>query len=227
MITAVTGYVHIPDHPRSGNEYCDLGHKLSACDINLMCTNQEVEECWMFEFLQRRGKKFTYSAADNPKKNSISYHIVQAQKSHWLASAARSMPEADPLVWIDFGIFHVPGVTRPIIESFMKRAQGEQAITIPGCWEKDYVYNDAQPCWRFCGGVMVVPREHVFKFDMNMKEEYLTWMEEKNNLSWEVNTLARLERRVEGAPIWWYKANHDASLFTNYRTTEHADGTQS
>jgi hypothetical protein len=142
---------------------------------------------------------------------------VQAQKSEWLAEAALANPEADPLVWIDFGIFHLPGVTGEIIMNFLARAATEKSIAIPGCWEKDYIYSDDNPCWRFCGGVMVVPRQYVMQFDQAMKREYARWLEQTNNLSWEVNTLARVEREVLEAPIWWYKADHNETMFTAYR----------
>ena len=39
---------------------------------------------------------------------------------------------ADIFVWIDYGIFHVPGVTVRIIEQFLRRVENEQAIAIPG-----------------------------------------------------------------------------------------------
>ena len=74
----------------------------------------------------------THSVADNPKKNSLAYHIVQAQKTEWLVCGAMVDPMADVFFWIDYGIFHVPGVTSHIIREFLKRANNEQTIAIPG-----------------------------------------------------------------------------------------------
>lgn len=220
MITAVTAFVPIPNHPRSEEKYRELGQHLLSLDIPLMSLEAKIEDCWLHSYLMERQKRFTHSTADNPRKNSIAYHIVQAQKSEWLVEAAFVNPAADVLVWIDYGIFHVPGVTGPIIRDFLKRAADEKAIAIPGCWDKDYAYDDGWPCWRFCGGVIVVPREQVIDFDTAMKREYVRHITSTNNLSWEVNTLARVEKNEPRLPIWHYKADHNASLFTAYRASD-------
>lgn len=220
MITAVTAYVPIPGHPRSEDEYRAFGRQLFSLDIPLMSVEAKIEECWLHEYLMQRQKRFTHSTADNPRKNSIAYHIVQAQKSEWLVEAAFVNPQADVLVWIDYGIFHVPGVTGKVIREFLERAQDERAIAIPGCWDRDYTYDDEWPCWRFCGGVLVVPREQVIDFDTAMKREYVSWLDRTNNLSWEINTLARVEKNEPRLPIWHYKADHDASMFTAYKAGE-------
>src|SRR5204863_8511042 len=96
---------------------------------------------------------------------------------------------------------------------------------IPGCWERGtFKYDDNWPCWRFCGGVMVVPRKYVDRLNTAMKHEYVRWLEETGNISWEVNTLARVEHLEPDLPFWWYGADHDSSIFKNYRATEDADG---
>lgn len=218
MITAVTAYVPIPNHPRSEETYRALGEQLLAVDIPLMAVEGTIEGCWLHEHLMQRQRRFTHSVADNPAKNSIAYHVVQAQKSEWLLEAAFVNPAADVLVWIDYGIFHVPGVTGPVIRDFLNRARDEQAIAIPGCWDRDYTYDDKWPCWRFCGGVIVVPRDQVVDFDTAMKREYVSWLDRTGNLSWEINTLARVEKNYQ-LPIWHYKADHDASMFTAYKST--------
>ena len=56
-----------------------------------------------------------------------------------------SIPLADVFCWIDYGIFHVPGVTERDHYRFFEAGGDEQAITIPGCWDKDYVYDDDHP----------------------------------------------------------------------------------
>lgn len=224
MITAVTAFVPIPGHPRSVDEYQRYGDRLMAMQdrIPMLYADAELEQCWLYRYLCERGEEFTHSVADNPEKNSPAYLIVQAQKSEWLAAAAIVDPTADVFCWIDYGIFHVPGVTEQIIIDFLHRAENEKTITIPGCWDRDYVYDDAHPCWRFAGGVMIVPRYFLNTFDNEMQYEYRTWLDKTGNISWEVNTLARVEKRHPNL-IWHYKADHNQQMFTNYRTTEHAD----
>lgn len=228
MITAVTAFVPIPGHSRAEEEYRLLAEPLLklANKIPLMSADGDLEHCWLHRHLNSRfdmdTSKFSHSVSDDPHKNSVAYHCVQAQKSEWLLAAAQVDPVADVFVWIDYGIFHIPGITTQIVSDFLHRAENEQIITIPGCWD-NYIYDDAHPCWRFCGGVMIVPRAYLARFDAAMKREYVRWIELTNNVSWEVNTLARVEQLEPDVPIWWYHADHDKTLFTNYQTTQHAD----
>jgi len=224
MITAVTAFVPIPGHPRPEAEYHALGSRLLGmhCEIPLLFAEGDLMHCWLFDRLQQQ-PEFTHSVSDNPAKNSVAYHIVQAQKSTWLAAAATVDTLADVFCWIDYGIFHVPGVTEQVIIEFLQRAENERLITIPGCWGSDYTYDDDHPCWRFCGGVMLVPREYIQTFDNAMRQEYHSWLNKTNNLSWEVNTLARVEQKYPDM-IWHYQADHNQQIFTNYRVTEYADG---
>jgi hypothetical protein len=221
MIRAVTAYVPIKGHPRTEQEYRRLGGMLEeALGDRLMCISAAgLGSCWLYRWLRdvNGDFKLTWSTADNPHKNSLEYHIVQAQKTSWLVEAAAADPRPDVFVWIDYGIFSLPGVTAEIIVGFLERAGTETAIAIPGCWEKDrYEYDDRWPCWRFCGGLMVVPREHVHAFDYAMKQEYVNCIKETHNIPWEVNILARVEKNYPELPIRWYKADHDSSMFGNY-----------
>jgi hypothetical protein len=224
MMTIVTAFVPIPDHPRTPEEYHKLAVPLLALRERypMMSAVGDIHKCWLYNFL-RGDKHFTYSLGDNPKKNSLSYHIVQAQKTQWLLAATQVDRVADVFVWIDYGILHVPGVTLPIIEAFLHRVEWEQAIAIPGCWNRDYEYRDDYPCWRFCGGVMIVPRPYVEPLHCAMQTEYARWLDKTGNISWEVNTLARVEEQRPDLPIWWYRADHNYTMFTNYRATEFAD----
>jgi hypothetical protein len=230
MIVAITAYVPIPNHPRSADEYHHLAvplHNL-AFEVPLLSRMEKLENCWLYQYIEEffgmPPKGLTHSVSDNPKKNTLAYHIVQAQKTEFLVDAAEAIGmQPDVYVWIDYGIFHVPGVTPQIIKEFLFRARNEQAIAIPGCWDEDYTYDGHQPCWRFCGGVMVVPRKYVAALDAAMKHEYAYWLRERKHVSWEVNMLAQVERHHLDLPIWWYKADHDASIFTNYKTAEYAD----
>jgi hypothetical protein len=72
---------------------------------------------------------------------------------------------------------------------------------------------------------MVVPHEHAAALAAVLRDECKRHLRETGNLSWEINTLARVEARYPELPIQWYgPCNHDASMFLNYRATEHADG---
>jgi hypothetical protein len=221
-VKVVTGFVPLVDHPRSAKEYETLGKRLLHMDIPLICAFQELTETWLYKFLLWNGDNtYTHSISDNPKKNTVGYHVVQHQKFEWLVQAAYRDP-ADVFVWIDYGIFHVPGVTEQVILDFLAKVEGEKAISIPGCWTRGYrdLTDDTHPNWRFCGGVMIVPKQHLLSFECVSKAAAMQWILDTKNVSWEVNTLARLEE-TSRLPIWHYHADHNETMFTNYPGSGH------
>jgi hypothetical protein len=141
---------------------------------------------------------------------------VQHQKFAWLLKSAILTPQYETYVWLDYGIGHVPGVTVPVIHDFLDQVRPDD-LAIPGCWEKDQaVLTEFFPCWRFCGGVMVVPRNRVHKLYKAVKRTVYEHMEAKRNAYWEVNTLAEAEQRGLLPPTRWYYADHNETMFTNY-----------
>jgi hypothetical protein len=216
-VSVVTGYVPIPGHPRTAEEYKIFGDSLLKLDAPIDFTINKVEDCWLYKYLDHNKLIFTHSTSDNQSKNTVNYHIVQHQKTQWLANAAMSNPTADVLVWIDFGIFHRGTITREVIMDFLDWVKGERDIAIPGCWTKEHPYDDRFPHWRFCGGVIIVPRNLVVPFDDAMKRECIDWVRKTGNLSWEVNTMARVEQKRPDLPIRQYMADHDRTMFTHYK----------
>lgn len=163
--------------------------------------------------------KLTHSEGDNPAKNTYAYHCANHQKTEWLCiEAFDADPAIDTLVWIDYGIFHVPGVNATDIADFIQRVAqlDDSDIHIPGCWGPNYTVSDETPCWRFCGGVMVVSRQQAPLLDKEYKIKTMRNIKRTKNVTWEVNDLARLERYTH-LPIKWYKADHNETLFTGFR----------
>ena len=216
-VKIVSGYVSLHDHPRTEKEYKELGSKLLELDADIACAYQTLNTCWLYKYLMWLGREnIKHSVSDNPKKNSVAYHIVQHQKTEWLVDAAYLDDKPDTFVWIDYGIFHVPGITGPIIQDFIKRVEGEKAIVIPGCTPPPDQISYDHPCWRYCGGLIVCPRQYLMEFDNQMKRTTMEYIRETGNISWEVNMLARLEKTTK-LPLWWYYADHNQQMFENYR----------
>lgn len=215
----VTGFTPIPNHPRPREEYerlhAGLFNKIKVPGGSMCCYHTDLEGTWLYDYLSELSPSdglVLHSVGDNPKKNTIAYHCVQHQKFEWLANAATKWEDGDPLVWIDYGIAHCEGVTPDVVNEFLTRVQpGDFAI--PGCWDITPV-NDDFPCWRFCGGLMVVPRDQVFALRDAVVEAVESLIRTKHNVSWEVNTLARIEPLL---PIRWYAGDHNETMFTHYR----------
>jgi hypothetical protein len=213
-VCAVTGYIPLPHHPRETKEYHYLGEKLRELKVPLRPFYQNVTSTWMFNLIEKLSYAPTWAVADNGEKNSLGYHCVQHQKFQWLYEASRMDKEADTFVWLDFGVCHQPNVTVPVINECLGRIK-KGDFAIPGCWSKGEV-NDEFPCWRFCGSFLIVPREHIQKLKNLIQSVALLYIGKHKHVTWEVNTLARVEQTSK-LPIRWYLANHDQSQFENYR----------
>ena len=215
-VKVVTGYIPIHNHPRSAEMYGELGEQLNELDAPLQPYYSLLGTCWMTHMIDRLPFIPSWSVADNPKKNSLAYHCVNHQKFEWLYQASRAEDDTDTYIWIDYGICSVPGVTPQIINEFLKKVK-KNDLAIPGCWDpQGDAFDDAFVNWRFCGGVLVVPRRYVQELNNGIKAVALINAMQTKNITWEVNTLAHLERQHK-VPIRWYKADHNEQLFRNYR----------
>lgn len=214
----VTGYIPIQGHPRTAAEYGELGEifaKLDCKNFSIHPFYETVPDTWLSKLIGNQPYSVSHSVADNPKKNTVAYHCVQHQKFAWLLKAAIADPKPDVYVWMDYGIAHVPGVTAAVIQDFMDNLKPDD-FAVPGCWDENCVISDFFPCWRFCGGVMVVPRKQVHKLFKGVKYAAAQHLQKHRNVTWEVNTLAEAERAALIPPVRWYKADHNQTLFTAY-----------
>jgi len=169
-----------------------------------------VRDTWLARYLHNPAN-ITHSIADNAAKNTMAYHCVQHQKFAWIAAAEQ---EADVIIWIDYGILHVPGVTAAVIQKYLERAGDYgSAVTLPGCWPKQAAIDGRFPHWRFCGGLLAVPRPLVKTFTTAARGIAIRQIEATKNVEWEVNTLARLEQ-AQVVPMAWYQADHDHTMFS-------------
>ena len=215
----VTGYIPLPGQPRSAATYGELGERLGGVPVRKKAFYQRVEETWLRRFLATLPVTPRHSEGDNPAKNNVLYHCVQHQKSEWLLAAAREYPDEDVMVWVDYGIFHQPGINNQAIFEFMERVQ-DDAIYAPGCWDRPAFVESAYPCWRFCGSVLAVPVRLAERFHFACASTAMRHIRVTNNVEWEVNTWARLEKKDKRLPIRWYKADHDVTQFTNLPTKD-------
>ena len=209
----VTAYTPIPGHPRTAKEYGELGDKLGGVPVRKCAFYDPPGELWLTKYVAKLPFKPAVSRGDNAEKNTLLYHAVNHNKSTWLVQAANKYPDADVLVWVDYGIFHLPGVTSQAIYEFMEKVD-DKAIYAPGCWDKPQVIEAAYPCWRFAGSVLAVPRKLVDSFDFAVRVAARKHISSTKNIEWEVNTWSRVEAQNK-LPIRWYKADHDVSLFNN------------
>jgi hypothetical protein len=216
-VVVISGYVEIPDHPRGPHDYRALGQQLEAAVEAagvpmVVADHQKVEDTWLARYLNKPAN-ITHSIADNPEKNTLAYHCVQHEKFVWIAQASEAEP-ADVIVWVDYGILHVSGITAAVIQKYLQCAGDYgSAVTLPGCWPRTDLIAPNFPCWRFCGGLIAVPRPLVKTFTRGATATAIRHIETTRNVEWEVNTLARFEQ-TGLVPMSWYRADHDATMFS-------------
>lgn len=206
MPAVVTGYIPLPCAHRSDADYRALGNRLQAvCEVPTVTFTSCLEDCWMYKDLVWRG----YDVQPGGK-DTLAYYCVQHEKTQWLAAAERAMPDGT-LVWIDYGIFHLPGVTSEHVNAFLRAIDTNppRVITSPSCYEADSVRSG--PNWTFCGGVLVVPATLARWFHLECMAE-----QRRHQPTWEVNTWAAVRRNYPDR-FSLYRADHNATLFTGYR----------
>lgn len=214
-VKLVTGYIPIPNHPRTADEYGALGERLSGVPVPKKAFYMRVEDTWLHKYVSKMPYTPRVSEHDNPAKNTLAYHCVNHMKTSWLVQAADEC-DADVLVWVDYGIFRLPGVTNQAIYEFAEKLN-DKAIYAPGCWDQQSAVEAAYPCWRFCGSVLAVPRKLVDQLDYACRVAARKHISTTKNVEWEVNTWARVEKTSK-LPFHWYKADHDVSMFANLET---------
>lgn len=207
----VSGYVPLDVKHRSQDEYHRLGANLAELPVSSSIYLNTIEDCWMYHAV--KGKNYIARDANDTGKNTMGYHIVQHQKTTWMLRAALENPGDDVFVWMDYGIFHMPGFTQIRVMDFLGDCAGEKAISIPGAWPKG---QDGGPCWRFNGSILVCHRDYLHDLDRLIRDEAMDYAEKTGTVIWEVNTWAAVEQWGH-PPIRWYGATHDSTMLSSYR----------
>lgn len=205
MAIVVTGYVPLPCGHRSHNDYMALGGRLvSACN-DAIVFRSSLETCWLYGELRDQGLDVAPGGKDTP-----AYYCVQHQKSAWLLMASK-LRESGTLVWIDFGVLHLAGVTTEHVHQLLRAVDARQpeVITSPSCGLRDVPAGCVN--WTFCGGVLLMPAHDAAWFHAACVAARLG-----QPPTWEVNTWNEVFRRHPHR-FGFYAANHDASLFTGYQ----------
>ena len=217
-VKVVTGFVEVPGHPRKIEEYVELGNRLKSALVTrpMQAFYYEMQDLWLTRFIEKlppMEPPLKWATYDNPAKNTLEYHCVQHQKSEWLATAANMDQDADTFCWVDYGIFHLPGMTGDYLTSCLDRIV-KNDFAIPGCWPPGEVPHE-NPCWRFCGGFWVVPRKDVENLNKAFKAVTRTYIRTTKKVSFEVNMLALVEQ-ANIPNLRWYEADHNPRMFTAY-----------
>jgi hypothetical protein len=221
----VTGFVPMTQNlQRTPDEFRALGQRLiSAIGPSLHVFDRwQINDCWAYQLL--RQNPYLKPSCDNPPADRFAdpqhmtiSNVIMLQKFEWMRLAAQSHPDVEVFAWVDYGIMKQRGVTEDVLRKFVELLHSGpcREVTLPGCWPKMPI-NDAEVHWRFCGSCWVCPR-HLARRTFDAVQTVASLRARlTGKLSWETNTMAYVEL-LDILPIRWYRADHDASQFLEYR----------
>lgn len=153
----------------------------------------------------------------NYVKDTQEFLALMNTKIECILNAHTKTAEDETFIWIDFGILKII----KNIDMFINKLRDVNntkynKITIPGCWRFGTLCNPDNVNWRFCGGVIVIPRQHVqtfFDYSKIVLTEYC--QSAKYKLTWETNIWNVIESLYAKDIIQWYSADHNDSILLN------------
>lgn len=150
----------------------------------------------------------------NKEKDTLEYLQLANAKAQFIQEATKHK-SADCYIWVDADLLHV--TRRP--EYFINRLEKLPAslvpnkVLIPGCVAKQQIQFEQlfkSPIWRFCGGLILVPKGCVDRFAEAHKTQ-LAKCKTLCKLTWEVNLWAVMEQENPDL-FYWYSADHNDSM---------------
>lgn len=182
--------------------------EMPTTQIECLCANKELE------LPQQR----------NIQKDTHKYMCLMNAKTEFVADAIERNPwNSTHFAWIDFNVSYIfKNGEKERTLRFLKELDlyklPDQCMMIPGCWTPyDNVHiAHVTECifWRFCGGFFIGDANSLLKFDSLYRQNFETFLQKYNKLTWEVNFWAWLEANTDWKPTW-YKADHNDSIITN------------
>ena len=219
----VTGYVRLDNENRNHERYTELGQRLLGTGVptvafldpdvivrtrpEFLRLHASLESCWYWQ-----ASDGTVLPGGNPKKDTRSFLSVQHEKTAWVAEAARCT-DAEMLVWMDFGLLHVEGITEDAIRAFLLRAADapRDRISMASIWgPPSHRVAPFKVAWHCAGGVFVVPRRLAEWFHSAVKREAANVLA-AGFATWEVNTWANVWHNHPDKFRHW-QCDHNATL---------------
>ena len=151
------------------------------------------------------------------EKDTKEFFALMNTKMELVHRAHKLHPEAEKLMWIDFGIMKIfKNRTRCLAKLREIIASPFEKLTIPGCWGFGRTFTVNAIHWRFCGGFFVMPASAADRFmdhSRNVLRDFCNMSIYK--LTWETNVWTIIECCAEKDNIQWYFADHNDTMILN------------
>lgn len=149
----------------------------------------------------------------HPTKDTKEFFSLMNTKIEFLQKAA-ALTNDPTLIWLDMGLLKIATNKERCIERLHAlHTSAFEKITIPGCWSHMPACDVNRVNWRFCGGLLIVPRrflERFYNHSKNVLKDFCTLPIYK--LTWETNVWSVIEYCAEKENILWYQADHNDSM---------------
>jgi len=230
-IKIVSGYIPIPQLRNATPEtFLERGlHMTDAVHAGGLETHlfhaTKLEDCWAYKFVREemmQGRAIMPSSPTMPDRfpddgTHIKSCIIMHQKQEWMCQAAIADPEPDVFVWIDYGVLKQQGMSEEVITRFCERLRARACfpcVEAPGIRPEPGPVDNTGSCDRFCGSVVIEPRDKLFRLARAMKARTMEFIRKTHTINIESNVLAEVEHALT-VPIRWYPAGWGAPMFDN------------
>jgi hypothetical protein len=226
----VTGFYDIYNKPENFKKYFDLFYKvgISGIPIILFTSPNFAEQFKTFPSVMTISIELSdfelYNLCinfdgdlpeiRNNNKDTKEFLALMNSKIEFILNASRLCTD-DTFIWIDFGILKIiHNIDNFINKLKLINEKRLDKIIIPGCWGKGYSFSFNTVNWRFCGGVLIIPKSHIESFynysKIILKNEYNI---PNFKLTWETNIWNLIEQiYYKNDEIQWYSADHNDSI---------------
>lgn len=222
----VSGFVPnaFPARHLTGDQCRAYGDRLRAALGSHLVTfdGWPFDDCWAADLVDEIPKLMPSCAHPPADRFAVPQdmtrsNVVLLQRYEWMQMAAVMHPDVDVFAWVEWTCLKQHGVTEDVLRRFVEllNAGPCREVTLPGCWDKGLI-DDSEAHWRFVGSCWVCPRELTTPVAEAVKTVASLRARLTGKLSWDMNTMAYVEL-LDVLPIRWYRANHDASQFLEYR----------
>lgn len=220
--------------------YCDLGlTKRPSADFHVLGRR-------LLDQLGVDGHKYEYSKNDAwtwdayknyPAANARAYdrfdddleharsNLIQHTPVQWLEEAALDFPQTDVFVWMGYSILkqgdHTGKRILPYhVADFVYKLRNwaPTALPFPGM---DPFHNPIEPFgdnWRFCGSMLVVPRQFVFRVGNSYRANFKSFVQQHKAIPLDLAIWPMVEFS-SGLPWKQYPAEYDYTQLTNFPFT--------
>lgn len=191
-----------------------------------------IEEIWLYNWLAARDwLDLPPSLPTEPDRFATPRHfvsscIVMHARTQFLKMAALAHPDAEILVWLDYGILkqgvHTGKQVQPHhITRFLAKveryyAAGHRDIPFPGI-EPQTCIHPTWNSWRFCGSTHVIPRWHLDRIDEVYRKCCGEAIDTNRSIPIDLPIWATVEWCYDQElPYRWYRAEHDYTQLENF-----------